>query len=152
MAMWDCNPIATLAAAQEGRFCFDQEPHPPPTLYNSLSLMARPASKKTVGIVSKPNKPEVAQILPGLIEWLHTRGHALLVDPETAPHAGNLRTVSRLEMGEQDLDYVIVLGGDGTFLSAARAVAKAGIPIVGVNLGALGFLTEVPIEDRKSVV
>jgi len=145
--MWDCNPIATLAAAQEGRFCFDQEPHPPPTLYNSLSLMARPASKKTVGIVSKPNKPEVAQILPGLIEWLHTRGHALLVDPETAPHAGNLRTVSRLEMGEQDLDYVIVLGGDGTFLSAARAVAKAGIPIVGVNLGALGFLTEVPIEE-----
>jgi NAD+ kinase len=109
--------------------------------------MARPASKKTVGIVSKPNKPEVAQILPGLIEWLHTRGHALLVDPETAPHAGNLRTVSRLEMGEQDLDYVIVLGGDGTFLSAARAVAKAGIPIVGVNLGALGFLTEVPIEE-----
>jgi NAD+ kinase len=109
--------------------------------------MARPALKKAVGVVSKPSKPEVAQILPGLIEWLDAHGHALVVDPETALHAGGLRTVSRQEMGEQDLDYVIVLGGDGTFLSAARAVAKAGIPIVGVNLGALGFLTEVPIEE-----
>ena len=109
--------------------------------------MAKSASKKAVGIVSKPNKPEVAQILPGLIDWLPARGHALLVDPETAPHADGWRAVSRREMGEEDLEYVIVLGGDGTFLSAARAVAQAGIPIVGVNLGALGFLTEVPIED-----
>jgi len=104
-------------------------------------------SKKAVGIVSKPNKPEVAQLMPGLIDWLHAHGHDLLVDPETAPHAGGIRMVSRQEMGEHDLDFVIVLGGDGTFLSAARAVAKSGIPLVGVNLGALGFLTEVPIEE-----
>ena len=105
------------------------------------------ANKRAVGIVSKPNKPEVAQLMPGLIEWLHARGHELLVDPETAPHAGGIRMVSRQEMGEHDLEFVIVLGGDGTFLSAARAVAKSGIPLVGVNLGALGFLTEVPIEE-----
>jgi len=104
-------------------------------------------SKKAVGIVSKPNKPEVAQLMPGLIDWLHAHGHDLLVDPETAPHAGGIRMVSRQEMGEHDLEFVIVLGGDGTFLSAARAVAKSGIPLVGVNLGALGFLTEVPIEE-----
>ena len=109
--------------------------------------MAKSAAKKAVGIVSKPNKPEVAQMMPALIEWLHAHAHDLLVDPETAPHAGGIRMVSRQEMGEQDLDYVIVLGGDGTFLSAARAVAKAGIPLVGVNLGALGFLTEVTIEE-----
>lgn len=109
--------------------------------------MAKPASKKAVGIVSKPNKAEVAHLLPGLVDWLHARGHEILVDPETAPHAGGLRMTSRQEMGEQDLDYVVVLGGDGTFLSAARAVAKAGIPIVGVNLGALGFLTEVTIDE-----
>jgi len=110
--------------------------------------MAKPASpKKAVGIVSKPNKPEVADIMPGLIEWLRARGHDLLVDPETAPHAGDFRMVSRQEMGEHDLEFVIVLGGDGTFLSAARAVANAGIPLLGVNLGALGFLTEVPLEE-----
>jgi NAD+ kinase len=105
------------------------------------------SSKKAVGIVSKPNKPEVAQIMPGLIEWLKAHGRDLIVDPETAPHATGFRTVSREEMGENDLEFVIVLGGDGTFLSAARAVAKAGIPIVGVNLGALGFLTEIPLEE-----
>jgi len=110
--------------------------------------MANPAKhKKAVGIVSKPNKPEVAEIMPALIDWLRARGRDLLVDPETAPHAGGVRMVSRQEMGEHDLEFVIVLGGDGTFLSAARAVAKAGIPLVGVNLGALGFLTEVPIEE-----
>ena len=110
--------------------------------------MANPTKhKKAVGIISKPNKPEVAEIMPGLIDWLRTRGRDLLVDPETAPHAGGVRMVSRQEMGEHDLEFLIVLGGDGTFLSAARAVAKAGIPLVGVNLGALGFLTEVPIEE-----
>ena len=110
--------------------------------------MANPAKhKKAVGIVSKPNKAEVAELMPALIDWLRARGHDLLVDPETAPHAGGIRMVSRQEMGEHDLEFVIVLGGDGTFLSAARAVAKAGIPLVGVNLGALGFLTEVPIEE-----
>ena len=109
--------------------------------------MATSGSKKSVGIVSKPNKPEVAQLMPSLLEWLHSRGREVMVDPETAPHAGGIHMVSRQEMGEHDLEFVIVLGGDGTFLSAARAVAKAGIPIVGVNLGALGFLTEVPREE-----
>src|SRR5690348_7493 len=108
--------------------------------------MGKPA-KKTIGIVSKPNKPEVADLMPGLIDWLRQRGHDMLVDPETAPYAPGAHMVSRQEMGEHDLEFVIVLGGDGTLLSAARAVAKAGIPIVGVNLGALGFLTEVPREE-----
>ena len=105
------------------------------------------SSKKAVGIVSKPNKPEVAKIVPGLIEWLRANGHDFVADPETAPHVPGARIVSRIEMGALDLEFVIVLGGDGTLLSAARAVAKAGIPIVGVNLGALGFLAEVPLGE-----
>ncbi len=105
------------------------------------------ATKKAVGIVSKPSKPQAAEILPGLTQWLRAHGHDYVVDPETAPHAPGAHTVSREEMGKLDLAYVIVLGGDGTLLSAARAVARSGIPIVGVNLGALGFLAEVPLEE-----
>src|SRR5262249_13572757 len=102
---------------------------------------------KAVGIVSKPNKPEVAQLLPELTGWLRERGYSYVVDPETAIHIREANTLPRSEMASLKLDFVIVLGGDGTLLSAARAVARAGIPVVGVNLGALGFLTEVPLEE-----
>lgn len=103
--------------------------------------------QKAVGIVSKPNKPEVAQIVPGLTRWLREHGYGYVVDPETAPYAPDAEAVRRPEMATRQLEFVIVLGGDGTLLSAARAVARAGIPVVGVNLGALGFLTEVPLEE-----
>jgi NAD+ kinase len=110
-------------------------------------MTRKTSSSKTVGIVSKPNKAEVAQIVPGLRDWLGSKGYSFVVDPETAPFAPGAETLSRVEMASRQLEFVIVLGGDGTLLSAARAVAPAGIPIVGVNLGALGFLTEIPPED-----
>ncbi|HKW17898.1 MAG TPA: NAD(+)/NADH kinase [Terriglobales bacterium] len=106
-----------------------------------------PSVSKAVGIVSKPNKPEIAQIVPGLVRWLIEHGYSFVVDPETAPHLPDAEMMSRPEMAARKLDFVIVLGGDGTLLSAARAVARAGIPVVGVNLGALGFLTEVPLDE-----
>src|SRR5437764_1942175 len=110
-------------------------------------MTRKTSSPKTVAIVSKPNKAEVAQIVPGLTDWLTGRGYSFVVDPETAPHAPNADVLPRVQMVSRQLEFVIVLGGDGTLLSAARAVAPAGIPIVGVNLGALGFLTEIPIDD-----
>ncbi len=102
---------------------------------------------KSVGIVSKPGKPELATVVPPLIEWFRQHGYQIYVDPETAPHAAGFQPVSRQHMGTLPLKFVVVLGGDGTLLSAARAVAKAGIPVLGVNLGSLGFLTEVPLEE-----
>jgi NAD+ kinase len=115
--------------------------------------MANQASaRKAVGIVSKPNKPEVAEIMPQLADWLQSHGYSFVVDPETSRHVPNTEAVSREEMGSRRLDFIIVLGGDGTLLSAARAVSKAGTPILGVNLGALGFLTEVPLEELYSTL
>jgi NAD+ kinase len=105
------------------------------------------SASKAVGIVSKPNKPEIAEILPRLARWLRDHGYTFVVDPESGLHAGGAEAVARAEMGTRKLDFIIVLGGDGTLLSAARAVARAGIPVLGVNLGALGFLTEVPLEE-----
>src|SRR5256885_11426367 len=110
-------------------------------------MTSKTSATKAVGIVSKPNTPEVAQIVPGLKEWLSSHGYSYIVDPETAPFAVGAEVLSRVEMASRKLEFVIVLGGDGTLLAAARAVAPAGIPIVGVNLGALGFLTEVPLDD-----
>jgi NAD+ kinase len=102
---------------------------------------------KAVGIISKPTKPELERIAPQVAEWLRTRGYEVYVDPETAKHLPGYPVVERERMAEKRPQFVIVLGGDGTMLAAARAVAQAGIPIVGVNLGSLGFLTEVPLRE-----
>jgi len=110
-----------------------------------MSIASSPT--KSVGIVSKPGKPELATIVAGLIDWFQQRQYQIVVDPETAPYARGFETISREQMGSRSLSFVVVLGGDGTLLSAARAVAKAGIPVLGVNLGSLGFLTEVPLEE-----
>ena len=105
------------------------------------------SSSKFAGIISKPRKPELAEIVPPLLAWFRKHQYQLVVDPETAPYAVEEEVLAREEMGSRPLNFVVVLGGDGTMLSAARAVSKAGIPVLGVNLGALGFLTEVPLED-----
>ena len=102
---------------------------------------------RSVAIVSKPGKPELAQVVPNLLAWFTARSYKIVVDTETQPFASGLQVVSREDLGSLALDFVIVLGGDGTLLSAARSVAKSGIPVLGVNLGSLGFLTEVQVDE-----
>ncbi len=102
---------------------------------------------KSVAIISKPAKPELAHVLPELLGWFGKHEYRVLIDRETAAYVEWPDIVNREDIGARTFDFVVVLGGDGTLLSAARVVAKAATPILGVNLGTLGFLTEVPLAD-----
>jgi NAD+ kinase len=105
---------------------------------------------KTVGIVSKPNSPAAGAIVPKLIEWLHHRDIGIRLDEHTAFYAGgpegHPQSVAREEVPE-GCDLIIVLGGDGTLLSAARAIGRREIPLFPVNLGGLGFLTAITVDE-----
>ncbi|HUB35058.1 MAG TPA: NAD(+)/NADH kinase [Bryobacteraceae bacterium] len=103
---------------------------------------------KTVGIISKPNSPAAATLVPNLLEWLRSRGIESRIDESTATYAGEPGML-RQDVPE-GCDLVIVLGGDGTLLSAARAIARREIPLFPVNLGGLGFLTAITIDELYS--
>jgi NAD+ kinase len=107
---------------------------------------------KTVGIVSRPRQEDVAAVVPKLIAWLESRGIAVLCDKETAA----CLTASGRERPREALaaavDLLIVLGGDGTLLSTARALGEHSVPVLPVNLGGLGFLTSVTLEELYPIL
>ena len=116
-------------------------------------MASKPSSQsKVAAIISRPDRPEVARTVPELLEWFHAHGYKVIVDPETAKYSNGQEEVLRSQMSARPLDLVVVLGGDGTLLSAARATAATDAPLVGVNLGSLGFLTDVPLGSLFSML
>ncbi len=105
-----------------------------------------------VAIVCKSRKEELARLLPELIAWLREHGYEPLLDREGACFISDAPAMERTEMPERAPGLVIVLGGDGTLLAAARIFASTGTPILSVNLGVLGFLTEIRLADLYSTL
>src|SRR5664279_3636272 len=103
--------------------------------------------QKTVAIISKPDRPELSDALPVLEKWLQQHNYTVVVDQESAAYFPASAVMARSELAKRLPDLALVLGGDGTLLSAARAVAKVGTLILGVNLGTLGFMTELQLAD-----
>ena len=102
----------------------------------------------TIGIFSRPRRADLADVVPALLEWLTTRGYRTVYDMETADalNDGTTGGLGRAQLAA-DSDLLLVLGGDGTLLAAAREAAPRGIPILPVNLGSLGFLTSFTLEE-----
>ncbi len=103
--------------------------------------------QKTVAIISKPGRPELCDVLPVLEKWLQERNYAVVVDEESAVYFSASDVMARSELAARSPKLALVFGGDGTLLSAARAVSEAGTLILGINLGTLGFMTELAIAD-----
>ena len=100
---------------------------------------------KSIGILTKPKFPEVKATLQAVVSWLRARNIVVILDNTSAVLLGESGGLQKTQLA-QKADVLLVLGGDGTMLNAARLAGERGIPILGVNMGGLGFLTEVRLE------
>ena len=116
------------------------------------SSFASYRSPRTIALVGKYHSPEIAGSLRRLAEYLHERGVSVFIERETAENVGRQVDLSRwVACDFSDIgahaDLAIVIGGDGTMLDAARRLARYRVPLVGVNQGRLGFMTDIARND-----
>src|SRR6266849_291087 len=104
-------------------------------------------SFQSIGIISRPRRSNLAVVVPPLLRWLEARGVQTFIDEETAsslPDGAKGQTRQHVADASQ---LLLVLGGDGTMLAAARLAAPREIPILPINMGSLGFLTSFTLEE-----
>jgi NAD+ kinase len=101
---------------------------------------------RKAGIVIKPHAPSVEGILKIVVDYFEGRGIACVLEDVAARKIGRPAGLPRSDIAAAS-DLVVVLGGDGTLLSVAHHAARAGVPVMGVNLGRLGFLTEITVSE-----
>src|ERR1700741_1538908 len=101
----------------------------------------------TIGVISRPRRSNLAVVVPPLLDWFQAHGIRALYDTETAGALHNGSHGLPREQVPEESQLLLVLGGDGTLLAAARVAAPLGIPILPINMGSLGFLTSFTIEE-----
>jgi len=110
-----------------------------------MSLSRKPI--RTIGLFGKYGSKDVGGVIERICEFVRKRGLQTLLEDATAEFMEKKCADSRpLASIGQDIDLAIVVGGDGTMLHVARSLARFGVPLIGVNLGHLGFLTDIPTE------
>jgi len=107
-------------------------------------------SIRTIGFVVKRDRKEALEIGATLTGWLRERRKHVLAEPAAAEAIG-AEPVSREDL-PRHADLIVVLGGDGTLLGIARKVGKRETPILGINLGGLGFLTEASTSEARQAL
>jgi NAD+ kinase len=112
-----------------------------------------PPAFKTVAVVGKSDAANLPDVLDQLGAVLRARGITVLMDPPTAEAArGKPDATVDMSALPAKADLCIVVGGDGTLISCARLMAENGVPLVGVNLGRLGFLTDIPADSVQPAI
>ncbi len=109
-------------------------------------------SFRTIALIGKYQSPDVAESVMRLADYLRERGLTVLIEQGTASSigmAGDFPLATYDEIGAR-ADLAVVLGGDGTMLNTARRLAEHEVPLVGVNQGRLGFLTDIAREDVQA--
>jgi NAD+ kinase len=114
---------------------------------------------RRVGVLVKPHHPEAVRSICRLLEWLTPRGITLVVGPRPLAEREEIETetgcaVETLELDElaASVDMIVVLGGDGTMIATARLLDNRDVPVVGINYGSLGYLTEVRVEEMTDAL
>jgi NAD+ kinase len=104
-------------------------------------------SFQSIGIISRPRRSDLCVVVPPLLKWLEERGIQTLIDEETANCLPNgTKGLTRQKVADSS-QLLLVLGGDGTLLAAARLAAPRGIPVLPINMGSLGFLTNFTLQE-----
>jgi len=106
---------------------------------------------RRIGIIAKPKLITVAAVVHQLADWCRARQIQALLDTDTATLAGEAEGLERNDLVAAS-DLIVVLGGDGTLLSVARALDSHSVPILAVNFGSLGFLTEITLEEMLATL
>ncbi|MGH7864876.1 MAG: NAD(+)/NADH kinase [Candidatus Binataceae bacterium] len=107
-------------------------------------------SISSVGLIVKSDRPDALSLARRLARWLRARGKSVLAESDVAGRLG-ARTSTREQIAER-ANLIVVLGGDGTLLSVARLATVRAVPILGINLGGLGFLTEVTAREATGTL
>jgi NAD+ kinase len=110
----------------------------------------KPAFQR-VALVGKQT-PEIAQSLRALRDFLRQRGCEVTLERDTAASVGESGSVAGFDEIGRSADLAIVMGGDGTMLAAARNLAHLKVPLAGINLGRLGFMTDIALSDMSASV
>src|SRR2546423_2175793 len=112
---------------------------------------------RRVGVLVKPHHPEAVETICRLLAYLHERGIGLVAGPRVERAAVEERAGCALEVLDYEqlaasVDLIVVLGGDGTMIAAARLLDNRDVPVIGINYGNLGYLTEVRVEEMNAAL
>src|ERR1700692_998937 len=107
---------------------------------------------RNIGIISRRRCSNTTDVVPSLLCWMEDRGIHVVYDQETATSLAEPSEGRSREQVAAASDLLLVLGGDGTLLAAARVAAPRGLPILPINMGSLGFLTSFMLEELYSAL